>query len=114
LPDQDFGRRKSVFAPFFGIMAATSPLLSKYAKMTQAVVIPAYAVRRKNIPGFDVFVEQPIDIPSHSEQHPAHLIEDATRMNQMIEHMILQDISSYFWPMRRFRTRPNPQDKIYS
>ena len=36
LPDQDFGRRRSVFAPFFGIPAATTTSLSKYKNLTNA------------------------------------------------------------------------------
>lgn len=36
LPDQDFGRRRSVFVPFFGVPTATTTSLSKYKRITNA------------------------------------------------------------------------------
>jgi len=40
LPDQDMGERASVFAPFFGIPAATVTVLSRLAETTNAAVLP--------------------------------------------------------------------------
>ena len=39
LPDMDHGARNSVFVPFFGVQAATLPMVSKLAKLTGAKVI---------------------------------------------------------------------------
>ena len=40
LPDEDFGPRHSVFAPFFGVPTATLATLGRLADLTDAVVIP--------------------------------------------------------------------------
>ena len=40
LPDQDHGRLNAVFAPFFGIPAATVSALPRLVKLTDAQVIP--------------------------------------------------------------------------
>src|SRR5204862_52337 len=40
LPDLDFGRRRSVFVPFFGVPAATVTGLSYIARFTAASVVP--------------------------------------------------------------------------
>ncbi len=40
LPDQDMGPRESIFAPFFGIPAATIPALSRLSSMGRAIVVP--------------------------------------------------------------------------
>ena len=39
LPDMDHGRRNSIFVPFFGVDAATLPMASRLAKLTNAKVI---------------------------------------------------------------------------
>ena len=39
LPDMDHGKRNSIFVPFFGVPAATLPMVSKLAKLTKAKVI---------------------------------------------------------------------------
>ena len=41
LPDMDFGRRDSIFVPFFGVQAATIPGLSRLARLAGAVVVLA-------------------------------------------------------------------------
>lgn len=48
LPDQDQGRRESIFVPFFGIPAATVPALARLAKVTGARVLPAVT---RQLPG---------------------------------------------------------------
>ena len=46
LPDQDFGRKDSVFVRFFGIQTATIASLSRIAALTGAKVIPAIPTRQ--------------------------------------------------------------------
>lgn len=40
LPDMDYGRRDTIFVPFFGVPAATITGLSRLARMTGAAVLP--------------------------------------------------------------------------
>ena len=42
LPDQDYGRKHSVFAPFFGIQAATVTAVSRIARMSGCAVLPLF------------------------------------------------------------------------
>ncbi|MDR1163350.1 MAG: lipid A biosynthesis acyltransferase, partial [Candidatus Accumulibacter sp.] len=39
LPDMDFGRRNSIFVPFFGVMAATIPGVSRLARVADAKIV---------------------------------------------------------------------------
>ncbi|TNY02908.1 lipid A biosynthesis acyltransferase, partial [Escherichia coli] len=48
LPDQDFGRRDSVFVPFFGVDAATITGLSRMAAVADAAVLPCYPRRERD------------------------------------------------------------------
>jgi len=38
LPDMDHGRQNSIFVPFFGVPAATLPMVSRLARLTKAHV----------------------------------------------------------------------------
>ncbi len=108
LPDQDAGRRNSVFAPFFGIPAATFITLGRLAKMTQAVVIPCVTVQRPWGCGYDVTFFPPLaDYPSGDD------LADATRMNQAIEAAVRRWPAQYFWVHKRFKTRPEGEQNFY-
>ena len=43
LPDEDLGKDRSIFAPFFGTQKATVPVLGKMAKVCKADVLPCMA-----------------------------------------------------------------------
>lgn len=108
LPDQDAGR-KGIFVPFFHTLASTIPALGKFAKLTNAVVIP---VRTSVLPkgqGYEVRFGEPLeDYPSGDDTI------DTTRMNQAIEAMVREAPEQYFWVHKRFKTRPeNETEKFY-
>ncbi|MBP9721709.1 MAG: hypothetical protein KBD64_00965 [Gammaproteobacteria bacterium] len=109
LPDQDFGRRRSVFAEFFGVSAATTTALSKYKKLTNAQIVALSYVRDKqDITKFTVNISEPLDITGYN------LEQDARTLNKELEKIITKDISMYFWVARRFKTRPLGEEKIYN
>jgi KDO2-lipid IV(A) lauroyltransferase len=108
LPDQDAGRRNSVFAPFFGIPAATFAVLGRLADMTDAVVIPMISVQRPWGLGYEVNLFAPLDnFPT------ADVLADTTRMNAEIEKAARRWPSQYFWVHKRFKTRPEGEAKFY-
>src|SRR5574344_1500205 len=47
-PDQDYGRKQSLFVPLFGIPAATVTATSKFAKLGKALVIPMRQARTEH------------------------------------------------------------------
>ncbi len=104
LPDMDMGRQDSVFVPFFGIPAATVPVLSRLASVSRAVVIPAITRRRVDGKGYIVKIYEawenfPTDDP----------VADTRRMNEFLEARILEMPEQYFWIHKRFRTRPDDE-----
>jgi KDO2-lipid IV(A) lauroyltransferase len=99
-PDQDYGKKHSVFVPFMGVMAATVTGTSRIAKLSGAPVVP-YVVRRTTNYGYHVTVFPQIkDFPSDDLEH------DATRINQWFEQQIRQEPEDYLWTHRRFKTPP--------
>lgn len=108
LPDQDLGRRRSVFAPFFGIQTATVPALSRLAALTGATVLPCVTRQRSRGRGYDVVFGPPL---------PAADLDDpvvyAARMNAAIERAVREAPEQYFWVHKRFKTRPPGERGFY-
>ncbi|QUX98111.1 lipid A biosynthesis acyltransferase [Marinomonas sp. CT5] len=106
--DQDYGRRNSVFAPFFGHQCATLSHISRLAKNSQATVLLYDYGRTKD--GYFLSLKELKDYPTGDE------VVDATTVNKLIEAQILPKKEQYFWSHRRFKTpvipgAPTPYDK---
>ena len=59
LPDMDHGARNSVFVPFFGVQAATLPMVSKLAKLTGAKVI--WGIAETTPEGYTMHLSKPLE-----------------------------------------------------
>lgn len=108
LPDQDYGRRESIFVPFFGIPAATIPALARLAKVAGAKVVPAVT---RQLPGGQGYV---LRFYPPWENYPAGDLEaDTRRMNAFIEERVREMPEQYLWTHRRFKTRPEGEPSLY-
>lgn len=104
LPDMDFGRKGSIFVPFFDIPVATLPTTAVLAEKWGATIIPIYSHWDPQNGHYEVEVLAPLlNFPGERS------VEEATLfINQLIEKLILRDPSQYYWVHRRFKTRPDP------
>ena len=106
-PDQNFGAKGGVFAPFFGIAAASNTSLSRFAEMTGAAVVP-FVVFRRPQGGYRMLVEPALEgFPSGDS------VADATRYNAITERWIRHAPAQYNWLHRRFKKRPEGEPPIY-
>ena len=106
-PDQDYGIKHSIFAPFFGISAATVTATAKVAQLGRAVVLP-FAHYRDNKGHYTLEVGAPLaNFPSGDEQ------SDACRINAIIEAAVRLEPEQYLWVHRRFKTRPDGELSFY-
>ncbi len=107
LPDQDMGRRRSHFLPFFGIDAATIPSTSDFARLADAkVVIGNYCIDESN--RYMVEFSEPLEnFPSEDSK------ADTLRINQLTEEFIRRYPDQYLWQHRRFKTRPEGEPSLY-
>lgn len=106
-PDQNFGAKGGVFAPFFGIPASSNSSLSRFAGMTGAAVVPFVVLRRPD-GGYRMLVDPPLDpFPSGDN------VADATAYNAITERWIRQAPEQYNWLHRRFKKRPPGEPPIY-
>ena len=107
-PDQDFGRERSVFAPFFGVPTATLISTARLAKLSGAPVVPYYSER---LPGNDGFL---LRLAPALENFPSgDDLDDATRVNQVIEQQVRKVPAQYLWLHKRFKTRPEGEADVY-
>lgn len=108
-PDQDYGRQGSVFAPFFGVPAASITATARIAERSGCAVVPFSHFRREQGVGYDIYFQPPLEgFPSGDE------LADASRVNLAIEQQVRQHPEQYLWMHRRFKTRPMPEDpKLY-
>ncbi|MBR7889041.1 lipid A biosynthesis acyltransferase [Marinomonas sp. A79] len=106
--DQDYGRKNSVFAPFYGRQAATIAHIGRIAKMTNAPVVLYDYGRTKT--GYYLKLTEVENYPSSDD------VENATRINELMQSVIETKKEQYFWSHRRFKTQeiagsPSPYDK---
>ncbi|HQR04806.1 MAG: lipid A biosynthesis acyltransferase [Proteobacteria bacterium] len=107
LPDMDYGPRDAVFAPFFGVPAATITALSRLARLGSATVL--MVTTRREAAGYVVRIG-----PSWPDFPGADPALDALRMNSAIEEAInAGDPAEYFWSHKRFKTRPPGEKEVY-
>jgi len=106
-PDQNFSYG-SVFAPFFGVAAATTTGNLRLAKAAGCPTLPCMVRRLADGRGWLVRIDPPLaDFPSGDS------LADATRSNAMVEAEVRQIPEQYLWAHRRFRSRPEGETSLY-
>ncbi|MEE2733600.1 MAG: lipid A biosynthesis lauroyl acyltransferase [Pseudomonadota bacterium] len=106
LPDQHYGSKISVFAPFFGVPTATIAKTPEFIKISGAKVIPVLFGRRDD--GYHIEVKPAIEgYPTGDD------VMDAALLNQCIENNIRTYPAQYLWQHRRFKSRPKGEPSIY-
>nr|WP_038921733.1 kdo(2)-lipid IV(A) palmitoleoyltransferase [Dickeya dadantii] len=108
-PDQDYGPKGSVFAPFFAVeQAATTCGTSTIHRLAKPAMITTVLIRKPNRQGYQLVIEPELeDYPSQDQQQAAHY------MNRVIEREILRAPEQYLWLHRRFKTRPYGEASLY-
>lgn len=108
LPDMDFGARDAIFVPFFGVPAATIDAVPRLAAMTKAAVVPVIIEQGK--PGKPYRIRF---LPAWQDYPSGDLRADTRRMNEFIEERVKAAPEQYYWVHKRFKTRPQGEDRIY-
>ncbi|MCJ8312370.1 MAG: lipid A biosynthesis acyltransferase [Saccharospirillaceae bacterium] len=105
-PDQDYGRRESIFAPFFGIDTATITATSRLAKIGNAQVL--FTSYFEVSPGkYELRFFKPENFLSGDD------FNDTQIYNNWLQSEIEQFPSQYLWLHKRFKTRPEGEKSIY-
>jgi KDO2-lipid IV(A) lauroyltransferase len=106
LPDQDYGRNKSLFVPFFNVKAATTTGTLIFARQKNTKTLMLIPRRNSDNSGYTLEVSPPLkNFPTDNDE------QDVIRVNQELEKAILVQPEQYMWLHRRFKTRPSPEDQ---
>jgi len=101
-----------VFAPFFGVQAATLTSPLRLARLTGATILLIdmwrnSAGRRWTVRFRPLTASDPEGFPS------GDLEADARRLNASIEAAVREHPEQYLWLHRRFKTRPPGAADVY-
>ncbi|MDX2321145.1 MAG: LpxL/LpxP family Kdo(2)-lipid IV(A) lauroyl/palmitoleoyl acyltransferase [Moritella sp.] len=107
-PDHDYGRRRSVFVPFFAVeKACTITATTLFASGANTKTYPVSSCRLPD-GRYQLIIRAPLEnFPTGDE------VEDAKRCNQECEKSILEQVPQYMWLHRRFKTRPEGEPSLY-
>lgn len=106
--DQDYGRKHSVFAPFFGIPTATITASSRLAQRNQSPVLMLHQIRDIENRTWTLRLSPVLEGFAQGDE-----VADAARLNQLLEDSLRQVPDQYLWVHRRFKTRPDGEDSFY-
>ncbi|MFP8968604.1 lipid A biosynthesis acyltransferase [Pokkaliibacter sp. CJK22405] len=104
-PDQDFGLKGAVFAPFFGQTAATLTITARMPGLNNSPMLMFSAYRENN--GRYTLMFEPVEGFTGDE------VADATLVNSVIERAIRRHPEQYMWMHKRFKTQPDGKQKLY-
>ena len=107
-PDQDYGAKHSLFAPFFGVTAATITATARIARIAKSPIILFSHYRRDDNLSYDVHLNRVL--PDFPTDDP---VADAACVNKLIEDSVKHHPEQYWWLHRRFKTRPPGQSRPY-
>ena len=107
LPDQDYGRSRSIFVPFFNVEKTASTIGTMiFAKVKNVKTMMLVPRRLPDDSGYILeFLPVFENFPSGDDE------QDITRINKELEQAILRQPEQYMWLHRRFKTRPNKTDR---
>lgn len=106
-PDHDYGRKNSLFVPFFNCEAACLTATSRLPRITGAQVVPTVFYRNADLSGYAIHYDPPLAIPSDSIE------QDIRLFNAWLEDKIKARPEQYMWLHRRFKTRPEGEPCPY-
>lgn len=108
LPDQDLATKDGVFVPFFGVQAATLTTVPRLSAMTGAKVVPLIMRMLPDAGGYELRF-----YPAWENYPTDDQTADTRRMNAFIEDRVREIPEQYFWLHKRFKTRPEGEERFY-
>ena len=106
-PDQDFGPKHSVYAPFFGVEAATVTATSRIANMNNSPVL-MLTHHRLDEGSYQLVLHPAVqEFPCNTDE------QSAARINKDLETGIRMEPSQYMWIHKRFKTHHLGKNHMY-
>ncbi|NOI66980.1 LpxL/LpxP family Kdo(2)-lipid IV(A) lauroyl/palmitoleoyl acyltransferase [Vibrio sp. 99-8-1] len=112
LPDHDYGRRKSVFVPFFAVDNACTTTGTSILAYTGQCAVSFVSGFRNNQGKYDLIAEKSV----HEQYPQKDEYAAAIFVNQHVEKTILKAPEQWMWLHKRFKTMEDiniPKDTLY-
>jgi KDO2-lipid IV(A) lauroyltransferase len=108
-PDQDYGLGQGLYVPFFGVQAATVYATARFAQKTGAAVVPFSHIRLPGSQGYKITLYPVLESFPVGDD-----LIDTSRINKLVEEMVLLQPDQYLWVHRRFKNRPEGELDLYN
>lgn len=106
LPDQQPDLNSGRFVPFFGVDTLTMTLVHSLVSRTDAQVLFCFSLR---VPGgFEMFVLEPEAALASDD-----VDESVAALSRGVERCVAEGPTQYQWEYKRFKKRPEGQERLY-
>jgi len=112
LADLNVQEREGVFVDFFGVPASTTTSIAKLALMTNAAIIPAFAVWEEQKNKYVVHLDDPIDYEK-SDDTQKDVLEITQQITSSVEKYVRKYPEQWLWIHKRWNTRPKGEKALY-
>ncbi len=113
LMDTNMTPPQGVFVPFFGVEACTATAMARVALKTDAAVLPGFllweATEQRYVLRFGPQIEM-----VRTGDPEADILANTALFTAAIESYIRQYPEQWLWVHRRWKTRPEGQERLYS
>lgn len=108
LPDEDHGKKHSIFAPFFNVQKATLNTPARMSRLSDADCYPMLASYDKQQQCYRIDVGACIHYDKQARKG-----DFESKMNHGFETLIRQNPAQYLWLLKLFKTQPDTEEKRY-
>lgn len=109
LPDEDLGRKHSVFVDFFATEKATIAGLGRLSTLSKAKIVPLYTSFNTDTGRYELEFKPELPAFPTGDAH-----QDARMMNACIEAFVTQRPEQYMWILRLLKTRRDSDINPYT
>jgi len=110
--DQNTTRNEGVFADFFGIPAATTPAIARFALRTGAAVVPGLLIWDEALQKHRLRLDPPVNLIDTGDMEQ-DVLENTRRFNRILEGYVREYPDQWLWIHRRWKTRPEGEKSLY-
>jgi len=112
LPDLNTLDDEAIFVDFFGVPAATTFLVAKFALRTNTPIIPFFAPWSEEKGKYLLTVETPVSF-ERTDDEDENVRRLTIGLTQRIENQIRRYPGQWLWIHKRWKTRPPGEPSIY-
>jgi KDO2-lipid IV(A) lauroyltransferase len=112
LADLNVQEREGIFVDFFGVPASTTTSIAKLAFMTNAIVLPAFAVWKETKQKYVVYLEPPIEY-EETDDYERNVKNLTQKITATVEKYVRKYPEQWLWIHKRWNTRPKGEKGLY-